>query len=352
MKNTNKLHLASLALLSANMMMPVSAVACDPALEEEFGFCDETPPICECIAGQGYGGEFSDFSSAEVVGSSIEIIANEGYDGGLCIFTATDNGDGDSGIDRVELVPGAVNMALVPFGPISGSFVQFILEPIDPGLPAVGEINAFDQFGNACAPAFQLNHFDPFGGLTRIDNRNLRLFLNRPPGVNTDIEGVRCIETTTPESPLPSDLSFESFNNGFLELNIQIESAGNGSKNVCCEYRDEVGNVSPPACAVIVLDQQAPPAPDDVTGRAKPGKVDLLWSLVDGVESYNVFRATVSGGPYTPIGSVTNYVFVDLNANAGETYFYVLQSVLDSMLSEQSSEFEITVPLESVRRRR
>ena len=109
-----------------------------------------------------------------------------------------------------------------------------------------------------------------------------------------------------------------------------------------------VGPDDPPLVAVV--DDGLPDAPDDVFGRAKRGKVNLTWTPVDDVDSYDVFRALQSGGPYDLVGSVGGNVFVDTGLVTGETYYYVVQSVAGGNSSANSNEVELLIP--AGRRRR
>lgn len=63
--------------------------------------------------------------------------------------------------------------------------------------------------------------------------------------------------------------------------------------------------------------------------------------------SYDTYRSTVSGGPYTSIGSVpiSQTAFADTTVAAGLTYFYVIRTVDSSnALSINSAEVFATVP--------
>ena len=76
--------------------------------------------------------------------------------------------------------------------------------------------------------------------------------------------------------------------------------------------------------------------------------VTLAWtaSVSTGVTSYNVYVSSVSGGPYTAIGSSTTLQFDDLNAVSGVTYFYVVTAV-DPINGESgySNEVSVTIPV-------
>ena len=71
-----------------------------------------------------------------------------------------------------------------------------------------------------------------------------------------------------------------------------------------------------------------PPAPSGLTAAASYGQVSLSWTASAGATSYNVYRSTTNGGPYTQIASgatTTNYT--DTGLSKGTTYYYVVTAV-------------------------
>lgn len=74
--------------------------------------------------------------------------------------------------------------------------------------------------------------------------------------------------------------------------------------------------------------------------------VTLTWGASSSsVVAYNVYVSGMTGGPYFPIGTTTNLQFIDLNATAGNTYFYVVTAVgSNNVESDYSNEVAITVP--------
>ena len=86
-----------------------------------------------------------------------------------------------------------------------------------------------------------------------------------------------------------------------------------------------------------------PPAP----AAAAPA-VNLSWtaSTSDGVTGYNVYRSTVSGGPYNLITSspVATTGFLDSTVSSAETFYYVVTSLAGSAESGYSSEVSATLP--------
>ena len=76
--------------------------------------------------------------------------------------------------------------------------------------------------------------------------------------------------------------------------------------------------------------------------------VDLSWGASpDPVVGYNVYRSTVSGGPYTLLNStpVTALTYSDSAVTAGTKYFYVVRAELAGVESVNSNEASATVPI-------
>jgi hypothetical protein len=64
--------------------------------------------------------------------------------------------------------------------------------------------------------------------------------------------------------------------------------------------------------------------------NAKQYSVSLWWnaSSSPNVSGYNVYRATVSGGPYTKLNSLlVGLQYTDFDIQAGQTYYYVSTAV-------------------------
>jgi hypothetical protein len=84
------------------------------------------------------------------------------------------------------------------------------------------------------------------------------------------------------------------------------------------------------------------------TGLA-PGahSVSLSWTISTSpsVVAYNIYRSTVSGGPYARVGNSPSASFTDVSVKAGTKYFYVVTSVDSSSIeSPASSEASAVVP--------
>ncbi len=97
------------------------------------------------------------------------------------------------------------------------------------------------------------------------------------------------------------------------------------------EISELVGDLVPPTPTTIL----------SVTGDGQ--KVSLNWAESLKVTSYNVKRATASGGPYTTIGSATSTSFSDTTLTDDEVYYYVVSSVNDNGESPNSAEVKSSV---------
>jgi len=81
-----------------------------------------------------------------------------------------------------------------------------------------------------------------------------------------------------------------------------------------------------------------PPAPTGLTTNEGNGQVTLNWTPSPGATSYNVKLGTVSGGPYTTVGSVTTTSYLITGLNNGTTYYYVVSAVNASGESPNSGQ--------------
>src|SRR5579864_5912172 len=99
------------------------------------------------------------------------------------------------------------------------------------------------------------------------------------------------------------------------------------------------------ADVVAATSSTAPAAPTNVVATGGNGQVALSWSASSGATSYNVKRATTSGGPYTTIASPTTTSYTDISVTNGATYYYVVSAVNTAGESGNSSEVSATPQL-------
>jgi hypothetical protein len=87
----------------------------------------------------------------------------------------------------------------------------------------------------------------------------------------------------------------------------------------------------------------APDAPAVLSAFATNQQVLLLWQGVAVATGYNLNRATVSGGPYTPLtNGLVGASFVDSNVSNGTTYYYILTATNQIGESAPSPEVSAT----------
>ena len=74
----------------------------------------------------------------------------------------------------------------------------------------------------------------------------------------------------------------------------------------------------------------------------------LTWvASTSAVVGYNVYRGTVSGGPYAKLNSslIALSTYTDSTVGSGQTYFYVVTAVdANSVESTDSSEVSAIIP--------
>jgi fibronectin type 3 domain-containing protein len=72
----------------------------------------------------------------------------------------------------------------------------------------------------------------------------------------------------------------------------------------------------------------------------------LNWNVSPGATSYNVYRANVSGGPYTQWNSspITTSAWTDTSVEHGLTYYYVATAVAAGGESGSSNEAQAVIP--------
>ncbi|WP_371374322.1 fibronectin type III domain-containing protein [Sporomusa aerivorans] len=87
-------------------------------------------------------------------------------------------------------------------------------------------------------------------------------------------------------------------------------------------------------------------APTNLVAALENSQVTLSWSAVTGAASYNVKRATTSGGEYTTIATgVADTSYVDTAIENGVTYYYVVSAVTSDGESSNSNEASVSTPM-------
>lgn len=86
-----------------------------------------------------------------------------------------------------------------------------------------------------------------------------------------------------------------------------------------------------------------PSAPTGVTAISGSAQASLSWTASSGATSYNVKRATTTGGPYTNIATgITTNNYTNTGLTNGTTYYYVVSAVNTAGESANSSQTSAT----------
>jgi len=85
-----------------------------------------------------------------------------------------------------------------------------------------------------------------------------------------------------------------------------------------------------------------PAAPTGLAATAGNGQVSLTWSGSAGATSYNVKRATVSGGPYTTVATATTTSYTNTGLTNGTTYYFVVSATNSAGTSGNSNQAAAT----------
>jgi len=89
------------------------------------------------------------------------------------------------------------------------------------------------------------------------------------------------------------------------------------------------------------------PTATSLSVNAGNAKVSLSWKVSPGATSYDVERATVSGGPYTTIRAsvpTTTTTYTDTALTNGTTYYYVVAALNSSSQTKANSNEESVTP--------
>ena len=78
-----------------------------------------------------------------------------------------------------------------------------------------------------------------------------------------------------------------------------------------------------------------------VTGHS----VTLAWNASQNATSYNIYRGTASGGPYTKVASaIVSTTYTDVQVTHNQTLYYVTTAVNGSHESGYSNEATAVIP--------
>jgi fibronectin type 3 domain-containing protein len=100
-------------------------------------------------------------------------------------------------------------------------------------------------------------------------------------------------------------------------------------------------------CAGVSASSKSSPQPPSQT-TSGPYSVDLTWNPSNSVViGYNLYRGTVSGGPYARLNPsiLSGTTYTDSTIQSGTTYYYVSTSInSDAEESSYSNEASAAIP--------
>ena len=118
-----------------------------------------------------------------------------------------------------------------------------------------------------------------------------------------------------------------------------------GNRNPFIDHPEWIGCLFNDVCTT---DTTPPAAPTGLLAIAGNGLVDLSWlaNSESDLAGYNVYRATVAGGPYSKVNSsqVNSNGYVDASVTNGTTYFYVVTAVDTSSNESPDSQQVSSTP--------
>jgi hypothetical protein len=140
---------------------------------------------------------------------------------------------------------------------------------------------------------------------------------------------------TISSSPPNNTLTTQTFSSPGAFRYVRYLSPNGGSCNVA-----EVQFFGAPAVPT------PPPAPLNVQASAGNWEVSLTWTVPDTTISFNLKRATISGGPYSMIATgLTTTGYLDIELSNSVTYFYVVSAVNAAGEGSSSAEVSATTGL-------
>jgi len=137
--------------------------------------------------------------------------------------------------------------------------------------------------------------------------------------------------------------TFTGLTNTVGQAVFTFSSSIPGTDAVQASFVDVSGNKQVGNPAQVIFTPPPPAAPTGLAATAGNARVSLSWTASSGATSYNVKRATVTGGPYTTIATgVTATTFTDTGLANGTTFFYVVSAVNAGAESPNSNQAQAT----------
>ena len=90
--------------------------------------------------------------------------------------------------------------------------------------------------------------------------------------------------------------------------------------------------------------EETPAAPFAIYASPGGDVVPLRWLESFEADSYNIWRSTQAGGPYTQVAQETGTSYLDTSVNFGTQYYYAVSAVNEMGESARSPEAQLTIP--------
>lgn len=120
-------------------------------------------------------------------------------------------------------------------------------------------------------------------------------------------------------------------------------SARSGVTSALFGESDSIGSNALSTATLAAPANPAASASCDSPGTLK-GKIALSWSAATSAQSYDVYRSTTNGGPYSFLINRTTTSYTNTGLNTNTTYYYVVQSRNNNWASANSSQASATTP--------
>ncbi len=117
------------------------------------------------------------------------------------------------------------------------------------------------------------------------------------------------------------------------------QGTANAAIQLLWAYPNQAQQIIPQSQLYSVIVPNTPQAPKNLTAAAANSGVNLSWNAAYSATSYNIKRATVSGGPYVTIATgVAATAYLDAGLTNGKTVYYVVSAANSVGESPNSGE--------------
>ena len=131
-------------------------------------------------------------------------------------------------------------------------------------------------------------------------------------------------------------------------ITFPLTLAAGQSAPVTLTFAPQLSGTASATLSFVTTASTSPTAALTGTGGTTPHSVGLTWNNnSSGIAGYNIYRAGVSGGPYSSLNTALDATtgYTDTTVAAGQTYYYVVTAVDGSGTeSAYSNEAAATIP--------